>query len=319
MRIKVPVEMLYEAASRLSKMEATLAQDSNQLVKIWNSLPLESRSKQTMDTKISQVRSLAGRLSSQANSLGNYLNLAGMRFVEADRHCSEGGLKGVSDSMQARAGVGAGSNIIAERAKYETLEEEYDSLGISREDMDDPPIVRALGFYGDLRWAPYSGVAGTAVNIGEDIFYDNADAASIAGTGTVGVAGMGLSGAAGTAAKFAVGKALIGTSLVATAPVWVTGAVAVGAGVAVGYGVSKALDITIGDNTISGHAGDAMASVYRSAGEMASSVGSSAVQAGASVVDSVSSGIQSAGESVGSAVESAGEMARGVGEKLKFW
>jgi len=314
-RIRVPVEMLNEAAARLSKMEATLAQNDGLLNKAWSSLPMESRSRQTVESRIKQARGMAGRLSTQTKNMGNYLNHVGVSFVEADRRCSDGALKGASSDMHA-AGKGVlHPGVIADRAKYESLDEEYNRLNISREQINDPPLVSGLRWYGQLPGLPGSGEAGAAVNIAEDIFYNNADAASVAGTGTVSVAGIGASKvAASTLSKVALAK-LTAAGIAVSSPLIIKA----GAAVAVGVGVSLLLNATIGNQTIREHASEATANIIRSAGDVASTVGSNAVQAGAKMVDSVSSTIQTIGDSVGNGVKALGQMANGFGEKLNLW
>ncbi len=315
MRIRVPVEMLNEAAARLSKMEATLAQNDGILNKAWSSLPMESRSRQTVEASIKQARSMAGRLSAQTKNMGSYLNHVGVRFVEAGRRCSDGALKGAYGSMHA-AGKGVlPSDIIDERAKYESLDKTYNRLNIPREQISDPPLVSGLRWYGILPGMPGSGEAGAAVNIAEDIFYDNADTASVAGTGAVSVAGIGASKvAASTLSKVALAK-LTAAGIVVASPLIIKA----GAAVAVGVGVSLLLNATIGNQTIREHASEATANIIRSAGDVASTVGSNAVQAGATMIDSVSSTIQTIGDSVGNGVKALGQMANGFGEKLNLW
>ena len=310
--------MLNEAAARLSKLEATLAQNDGFLNKAWSGLPLESKSKQTIETRISQAKGMAGRLSGQTHNMGVYLDQVGMRFLEADRHCSEGYLKELASTAAVIAGGGASSPFFAEREKYEPIYEEYNSLNIYEEEMSDPPIVSWLKGYGSKYILPFSGIVGTTIRVSEDIHYNDADAFSVAGTATVGIGFHVLDKTIKAGSALFIGKVIVGTAVAATAPMWAIGAVAVGAGIAVGYGVSVLLDLTIKDK-IYDHGGDIMSDIYRSAGEMANSVGSSAVQAGATAVDAISSGLESVAESVGSAVESTGEMFRGVGEKLRFW
>ncbi len=246
MRIKVPIEMLNEAASSLNKMESTLGQDSSQLIKSWNSLPLESRSKQAIDVKISQARSLAGRLSSQANSLGNYLNLSGMRFVEADRQCSEGGLKGAFSSMPAEGKGVLHSGIIDDRAKYDQFNEEYKKLNIYED--KNPELVstaqmswigRILNAYANTN-LPYSGVRRTSINVADNIYYDS-DLYTTVGDLAVDVSKIAVGLAAGAAITGAAVAALPALPVVATG-------IVVGAGVSLA--VSTASKISIGNKTV---------------------------------------------------------------------
>jgi len=337
MRIKVPVEMLYEAASRLSKMEATLAQDSSQLVKIWNSLPLESRSKQAMDTKISQVRSLAGRLSSQANSLGNYLNLAGMRFVEADRHCSVGISNSSATSKKMPYYTSGGDTDL--KNNYCQVLEEREKLNLGLDTNSNSPSNNALPWigtiigtiasaYSSLSIFPGSGEAGLvseAIGVKGDLntiidgTSEDSDLYDVGGVAT-GVAMTGVAaGKIGSAAKIAIGTALVGKAAFAATPILVPMAIGIGTGIAVAAAASALFNASIGGDSITGHISSAASDIYRSAGEVFSKVGSGVTQAKATVVAAVSSGLETAGETVGSAINSTGEVARGFGERLKFW
>ncbi len=83
--IKVPVELLNETLSSMSKVESTLTQSMTVLNKALSDLKLEAASRKIVDTKIIQARTMSSRLSAESNRLSTYVSTCNSRFVEADR------------------------------------------------------------------------------------------------------------------------------------------------------------------------------------------------------------------------------------------
>lgn len=98
--IKVPVELLNETVSRIIKVENTLAQNTSVLNSAWNGLKLEAASKKAVDPRISQARSMASRLSAEANRLSSYVSTCNSSFIEADRR-ETGSIKNINNTFKS--------------------------------------------------------------------------------------------------------------------------------------------------------------------------------------------------------------------------
>ncbi len=98
--IRVPVEMLNEAVTRIIKAETTLAQNTSTLNSAWNGLKLEAASKRTVGARISQARSMASRLSAEANRLSSFISTCNSRFTEADSR-ETGSIKNINNTFKS--------------------------------------------------------------------------------------------------------------------------------------------------------------------------------------------------------------------------
>lgn len=87
--IRVPHEPLNHTASSIRSVELVIKQNSINLLKAWNNLPLESRSKIQVETQVRQLQTIGTRLLGQAEDLSKYLILVNNHFIEADRTESE--------------------------------------------------------------------------------------------------------------------------------------------------------------------------------------------------------------------------------------
>ena len=98
--IRVPVEMLNEAVTRIIKAETTLAQNTSILNSAWDGLKLEAASRRTVGARISQARSMASRLSAEANRLSSYVSTCNSRFTEADSR-ETGSIKNINNTFKS--------------------------------------------------------------------------------------------------------------------------------------------------------------------------------------------------------------------------
>jgi len=332
MRIRVPIEILNDAASNLRKTEAAIVRINNTLNRNWSGLRLESKSRHAVESKINQAQGMADRLSSQARNLNDYLNQVGVRFIETDRQlsvrinnsyksadCSQGYSSNVSKLIQNKH-----FEVSAERAKLD-LGFGNNTVFLSAGALAWVGMV--AGFYSGLSFMPGSGEAGLiseTFKIKKDAgkivegASESADLYDFGGKATSVVATRVVAGKIGSITKFAVGAALIGTGVLASAPVWVTMAVSIGAGIAVGYGISALFNVQVNDDSISNHISNAAENIYRSTADVAKKVGLVAMQSGALATEVVLSKAQLVGDNVGSAVNNAGEIAKGLGGKIKL-
>ncbi len=100
MNIKVPVELLGETATSISKIQAAINNDMATLNKAWNGLTLEAASKRSVDVRMSQARNVASRLSAESNSLSTYVSTCNSRFVEADSR-ETGSIRNINNTFKS--------------------------------------------------------------------------------------------------------------------------------------------------------------------------------------------------------------------------
>ena len=214
MKIRVPVQMLNDASSRLNNMEIQIAHNSNTLNMMWSGLRLEAKSRAAVESRVNQARTMAGRLSSETSSLSKYLVLVNERFVEADRK------EGVSIAKTGKeylsfVGQNGDKNIDA----HYDLNKKFASLALinplfAASLLAVPAGIVGLKWVGDTTykhghkwWMP--GHAGAAKNLATN-WMDGVGADKIAGDLTVDVS------------KILVGKAIAGSAALALAGVLVT-------------------------------------------------------------------------------------------------
>ncbi len=256
MRIRVPVEMLNDASSRLSNMEIQIAQNSNTLNKVWSGLRLEARSRAVVESRVNQARTMAGRLSSETSSLSKYIILVNERFIEADRK------EGVSIAKTGKEYLSlVGQNGDKNSDAYYDLNKMFASLAIinpmfAASLLAVPVGIVGLKWVGDTTynhghkwWMP--GHAGAAKNLASNRM-DGAGADKIVGDLTVDVAKILVGGAIIGKATFALAGALVALPLLASTPVVLIGA---GAG-AVCYFSYNFLSDQISNTSIKGKSVD---------------------------------------------------------------
>lgn len=320
MRIRVPVEMLNDASSRLSNMEIQIAQNGNTLNNVWGDLRLEAKSRAAVESRVNQVRTMAGRLSSETSSLSKYLILVKERFIEADR--KEGMIIAKTGNEYLSF---VGQNGDKNSDAYYDINKKFATLALINPMLATSLLAVPVGIVG-LKWVGDTtykhghkwwmpGEAGAAKNVADNII-SGAGATKIAGDLTVDIAFLKASGLVTGAI---IGKATfvaIGLTLVGAASPLIIGVglctVAVGTFFGVSYLFSQLREVSIGGNTVDGMAKDVMEYNYNLASERISSAVGHAKQAASVGYQIGSAGVQN----IGQAVKGFGQIAIGLGQKI---